>query len=45
MSYSFSNGFRLVLPYIDRIKYRMKGGWVGKDAEEVTWTCVTLPNL
>ena len=35
MSYMFKNGFRLVIPYIDKLKCRVKGEWVGRDAREV----------
>ena len=35
MTYAFSNGFRLVIPYIDKMRSRVKGAWAGKEAREV----------
>lgn len=35
MSYFFSNGFRLVVPYLDKIRTYVLGSWVGRQLLDV----------
>lgn len=35
MSYLFSNGFRLVIPYLDKIRSYVLGSWVGRQLLDV----------
>ena len=35
MSYCFSQGLRLVVPYLDKFQARVKAAWVGKELRQV----------
>ena len=35
MSYVFSQGLRLVVPYLDRHRIRVKAAWVGREVQQV----------
>ena len=35
MSYVSSQGFRLVVPYLDACRVRVKAAWVGRKIEQV----------
>ena len=36
MTYTFRAGFRLVVPFIDKLEYRVKGSWVGRETKEAS---------
>ena len=42
MSYFFSQGFRLVVPYLDSCRSRVKAAWVGRKIEQVRTSPLAL---
>lgn len=42
MSYVFSRGLRLVVPYLDTCRVRVKAAWVGREIQQVRHIYITL---
>lgn len=45
MSYVFSRGLRLVVPYLDTCRVRVKAAWVGREIQQVGHIYITLTLL
>lgn len=42
MTYVFSRGLRLVVPYLDTCRVRVKAAWVGREIQQVRYIYITL---